>query len=458
MSSPTGLWKSWEGRVVDEKFPLRQWLGSSDHSAVFLTGRTGSGSQKAVIKVIPAQGLDEDAQLSRWASAAKLSHPHLIHLFECGRSVIDGTRLLYVVMEYAEENLAEILPLRPLSAEEVSEMLPPAAEALAYLHQSGFAHGRIRPSNIMAVDNQLKISADGLAKTGDHTVGRSPSAYDAPELASSGLSPAADVWSLGVTLVAVMTQHEPTAKNVNQVFVPVPETIPQPVRGIALRCLPVDPQQRCTVADILSQLRTPSLPRKVPFEARAVEVKTAEQPVPQTASKRWIIIPVAVAALLLAVWAGSKFKAHPPAVPAAVSRPIVTPPPAEKPPQQSPAPSSEESSEKEKPAQTSVVRGSVRGSVLQQVLPDVSRNAQNTVTGHVKVSVQVSVDASGNVAEAKFTSAGPSKYFADRALAAARRWKFTPPQVDGQAAASEWILRFQFGRTGTQVQPSETNP
>lgn len=100
----------------------------------------------------------------------------------------------------------------------------------------------------------------------------------------------------------------------------------------------------------------------------------------------------------------------------------------------------------------------MRGSVLQQVLPDVSQNAQNTVTGHVKVGVQVSVDASGNVAEAKFVSAGPSKYFADRALAAARRWKFTPPQVDGQAVASEWILRFQFGRTGTEVLPAETRP
>jgi TonB family protein len=96
--------------------------------------------------------------------------------------------------------------------------------------------------------------------------------------------------------------------------------------------------------------------------------------------------------------------------------------------------------------------------VLQQVLPDVSRGAQNTITGHVKVSVQVSVDASGSVSEAKFVSPGPSKYFADRSLAAARRWKFTPPQVSGQAAASEWILRFQIGRTDIQVFPAETKP
>ena len=96
--------------------------------------------------------------------------------------------------------------------------------------------------------------------------------------------------------------------------------------------------------------------------------------------------------------------------------------------------------------------------MLEQVSPDVSRSATNTIAGHVRVSVEVSVDASGNVSQAKLLSSGPSKYFAGRALAAAHRWKFAPPQVDGQAVASEWVLRFQFGRTDTQTFPSESKP
>jgi TonB family protein len=444
MTDSTGVWKNWEGRVVDDKFPLRQWLGGSDPSAVFLTERTGSGSQKSVIKLIPAEGLDEDAQLSRWASAAKLSHPHLIRLFESGRCTIDGTRLLYVVTEYAEENLAEILPLRPLSAEEVSEMLPPTAETLAYLHRSGFVHGRVRPSNIMAVDNQLKISADGIGKAGEHVKGRTPSAYDAPELAASGLSPASDVWSLGVSLVAVMTQKEPPARNVNQDYVAVPETIPQSVREIALRCLPVDPQQRCTMADILSRFQTPQLKGEHSANPKIFDARPPEQ-----RSNRRFVVPIVIVALVLVVWLGSRFMAHP-AVPAAETRPATAPPLADTPPAQSPAPFSE----KEKPAR----KGIARGGVLEQVLPDVSRSAQNTIQGHIKVAVHVSVDGSGNVSEAKFASAGPSKYFADRAMAAARRWKFTPPQVDGQAVASEWILRFQIGRDNINVVPAEINP
>ena len=56
----------------------------------------------------------------------------------------------------------------------------------------------------------------------------------------------------------------------------------------------------------------------------------------------------------------------------------------------------------------------------------------------------------------KLTSPGPSKYFANQALQSARRWKFKPPQTDGQPTASTWLLKYQFGRAGTEIIPSET--
>jgi TonB family protein len=448
MSDPTELWKKWAGRVVGGKFPLRQWLGGSDHSAVFLTEPTGNKSQRAAIKLISTQSLhhenlDETVQLSRWAGAARLSRPHLIRLLEYGRCQIDDTRLLYVVTEYAEENLAEILPLRPLSPEEASEMLPPAASALASLHLAGFVHGRIKPSNIMAVDNQLKISSDGLRKTGERSDGRVPSAYDAPEVASSGLSPAADVWSLGVTLLAVLNQKEPKLKEGGRESIVVPETIPQPLRGILRDCLKVDPRQRCTVGDILSRLQ-PQTVKDAPDVAQLVEAHLRRE----RTMKKMVVPIVVIATLFLAVWIGSRFMVHRAPVPAAENPPAKLP--ASIPEAQSPAPFSEGA----KPTK----KGIVKGTVLEQVLPDVPRSAQNTIEGRVKVSVQVSVDASGNVSDATLASAGPSKYFAKLALAAGRRWKFTPAQVDGQPVASEWILRFQFKQTSTQVFPAEIKP
>jgi TonB family protein len=91
-------------------------------------------------------------------------------------------------------------------------------------------------------------------------------------------------------------------------------------------------------------------------------------------------------------------------------------------------------------------------------MPDVSRGALNTVRGHIKVGVQVSVDTSGNVSQTHLISAGPSKYFANKALAAARGWTFTPPQTNGQASPSKWILRFQIARSSIQVFPAEIKP
>ena len=213
MSTLSELWKNWEGRVADGKFPLRQWLGGSDHSAVFLTERTGSGPQKAAIKLIPADSR-KAAQISLWADAAKLSHPHLIRLFEYGRCQIDDTRLLYVVMEYAEENLAEILPLRPLSPAEASADAAarggsPGLSSQVWIcarsHQTLEHHGGRRPvedfcrQTLQVRGAWRRAHTQRLRCAGDR---------------NGGLSPAADIWSLGVTLLAVLTQNEPNLKNV----------------------------------------------------------------------------------------------------------------------------------------------------------------------------------------------------------------------------------------------------
>jgi len=246
-----------------------------------------------------------------------------------------------------------------------------------------------------------------------------------------------------MTLVAVLTQKEPQVKSGKQGLVVVPETIPQPLREIARRCLQADPQQRCTLDEILSKTRPPASPGK-----DAARTKVAAAHTQRRRPKRWIIVPIVITALLLMALIGIKILGHQPAVPAAETR--AANPPASAPATQSPAPFSGNKN----PAQ----KGIVRSSVLQQVMPDVSRSAQNTITGRFRVSVQVEVDASGNVSEAKIVSPGPSKYFANHALAAARDWKFNPPQVDGRATRSEWILRFQFARANIQVFSAEIEP
>jgi TonB family protein len=91
-------------------------------------------------------------------------------------------------------------------------------------------------------------------------------------------------------------------------------------------------------------------------------------------------------------------------------------------------------------------------------MPDILPSARRTIHGKVEVRVRVTVDAGGAVANAAFDSRRDSKYFANKAIEAARNWKFKPPRVDGQAVASVWTLRFQFKRNGTEVTPLEVSP
>src|SRR3984893_14290811 len=166
-------WKRWEGRTVDRRFPLQSYLGGSGHSAVFLTVTqpSGSDSEKAAIKLIPAGAVDAKQQFLRWKAASELAHPNLIRILEAGRGELDSTELLYVVMEYAEENLAQILPERALTAEETRGMLPPILRALQFEHDKGFVHGHIQPSNILAVGDQVKLSSDALSMAGERNSG-----------------------------------------------------------------------------------------------------------------------------------------------------------------------------------------------------------------------------------------------------------------------------------------------
>jgi TonB family protein len=449
MSKPEE-WRKWEGRVVDGKFPLRQWLGGSDHSAVFLTERPGQ-PQKAAIKLIAADA-EAERQLSRWRAASRLSHPHLMRIFEAGRCQIDGEPLLYLIMEYAEEDLSQILPQRPLEPAEVTDLLPALLDALSYLHGRGFVHGRVKPSNVHAMGDLLKLSADEIVSVTEPHPARRRDVYDAPETASGIVSPAGDVWSIGVALVAALAQNVSflgsTSEEANGATTqrdPDPQhSVPQPFRGIARECLHLDPKRRCSIAEIQARLQPAG--RSVPAEPEA-------PPVVKRPTKRgpiFVALLVAVVVVGFVVFHSRGKNAGAPATatseqPTLQSAPEAAPAPAAKPPVQQPMPMPTSTPQAPKNA------GPTRGEVAHQVLPDVPQSARNTITGTIKINVQVEVDSSGKVISAKLTHSGPSQYFARLALKAAQQWEFSPPAADGAPAASAWNIQFRFKRTSTQA-------
>src|SRR5580692_9863287 len=111
--------KEWERRIVNGVYPLRRFLGRSSRSVVFLTECKEQGVAQAAIKIMPAIPALTEAQLEHWRKAATLSHPHLIRLLDSGRCQLGGHNFLFVVTELAEQNLAQILPGRALTLEEV---------------------------------------------------------------------------------------------------------------------------------------------------------------------------------------------------------------------------------------------------------------------------------------------------------------------------------------------------
>ena len=248
-------WKQWEGQTVDGKFVLRQFRASTDHSGVFLTQLAAPSFANAILKFISGNGSAAEARLAAWKRAAQLSHKNLLAIHDCGRCALSGQSLLYVVMEYAEENLAEILPQRALSPEEARDVLDPALDLLVYLHAKGLAHGHLKPSNFLATQDCLKLSSDSLATIGSiNELSRTRDVYDAPEIPSATLTPKADVWSLGVTLFEALTQRTPEPPQDRLADLAIPGGLPELFRDIVSHSLRRQPEHRWSVAEIAARV------------------------------------------------------------------------------------------------------------------------------------------------------------------------------------------------------------
>jgi len=386
--------------------------------------------------------------------------------------------------------------------------LPPALDALTYLHGKGRVHGHFKPANILATGDQVKISIDAVSAMGEMPV--QPSAYDAPEIAKTGFSTQGDICSLGMTVVEALTQRLPVIPQNVSDDPELPDSLPQPFLDIARECLRRQPRRRTTIADISARLRTPaSVPRR-PMTAPE-PVARAKAPVTQKAPAKaqkaptnWrsavpaaVLIGLALVVIFIAPRLLNRLQgqsagaaAVEPSTSAATAPVVATPaseagsataPSAAAPTEAAPptenseatpssAPKGADESSKDKtavspapppppqpaPPAVATTRPTSSGDVLQQVLPDVPQRALDTIQGTVRVGVRVQVDASGNVTDTSLDSPGPSKYFANLAVNAAQKWKFSP-MADG-SSTREWVLRFQFRQDGPKATPSPVHP
>ncbi|HZE45221.1 MAG TPA: TonB family protein [Steroidobacteraceae bacterium] len=432
------IWTKWESQIVNGLFPLRRFLGRSNHSVVFLTEFRAQNLSKAAIKLVPADPALDEAQLSRWQRMAALSHPHLVRILDSGRCKLGGHPFLFVVMEYAEQTLAQILPHRPLTPDEVREMLIPTLGALAYLHRKNLVQGQLKPTNFLVVNDQLKLASDTIRPAGDPaTVMVKPSVYDPPEAKNGAIEAAGDVWGLGITLVEALTQNPAAALGESS----------DALTGAVRRCLSPNPAARPSIFDLQAQFSPASAPAPAPASSAPrlpADLKALSQAAPAASpSKARLLVPaIAVSVIVLvAIWAGMRpFR----------SRPNATPPTSSTAQSASPQSVSPAAS-----SQSSGAPVSSAAAVLHQEIPALSRGTRDNIRGQIKVAVLVTVDRSGNVIGQTVENRGSSRYFARASLEAAKKWRFAP--ADSQDSR-QWLLQFEFSRSGAAGQAIPRTP
>ncbi|MFB7447002.1 protein kinase [Streptomyces sp. NPDC056194] len=205
--------------LVADRYRLHVCIGRGGMGEVWQATDEVLGRPVAV-KLMLAQAADPSAG-DRFRleaqTAARLSHPHVVGVFDFG--TWDGK--LFLVMELVEGDSLAGSPSNPLvlPAERAAVVAAHAAAGLAAAHRQGVVHRDIKPGNLL-------IDGEGTVKLADFGIARfvdDPSAaltttgqivgtglYLAPERAlGQPASPASDVYSLGCVLYQLLTGRPP---------------------------------------------------------------------------------------------------------------------------------------------------------------------------------------------------------------------------------------------------------
>jgi serine/threonine protein kinase/outer membrane protein assembly factor BamD (BamD/ComL family) len=252
------------------RYEIVRELGKGAMGVVYLAKDPLIGRLVALKTIRRAQGDDEDTKefqqrFIREAQAAGiLNHPAIVTVHDIGQDEPSATS--FIAMEYVEgSNLKEILSQgRPLSFDEIGDIIAQVADALDFAHSKGIVHRDVKPANIILVDgNRAKITDFGIAKIASGgnltTTGQflgTPN-YMAPEqIRGAPVDGRTDIFSLGICLYECLTRRKPfggesltsiSYKIVHEPFPPIHEINPQIPDGyeeVVALALAKDPTKR----------------------------------------------------------------------------------------------------------------------------------------------------------------------------------------------------------------------
>ena len=240
-------------------------LGSGSSAKVKLA-RNVNTNQQVAIKVLKKENLKNRPNLFKKlqreiALMSLFEHPHILRLYE----VFESERHLHIVLEFAEnrELFDMLVERKRIPESEGMELFRQIIYALEYLHQHGICHRDLKPENILLdANNNIKIADFGFARWMKSNVAKTSCGsphYAAPEVirAQPYSGKAADVWSAGVILYAMLAGRlpfdDPALRNLLLKIKKGEFDMPQfddDIQNLIYRMLVVDPTKRITIEEI----------------------------------------------------------------------------------------------------------------------------------------------------------------------------------------------------------------
>jgi eukaryotic-like serine/threonine-protein kinase len=207
------------GEVIDERYRIEEVIGRGGMGTIVRAHQLSLGRDVA-IKLLHADTSDDDALVKRFLRevdlAKSLTHPHIIRYFDFGRT---SRGKLYLAMELLDghELRQEIDLAGPFEVGRATEITLQVLDGLSAAHARSVLHRDIKPRNLFLQPSRrgdfVKILDFGIAKSlrGSGTrltqTGAAPGtpSYMAPEmLTSSDLTPAADLYAVGLVYLEML--------------------------------------------------------------------------------------------------------------------------------------------------------------------------------------------------------------------------------------------------------------
>lgn len=199
-------------------------LGHGGMGAVYLGERADAQYQKRVAIKLIKRGMDTDSVIRHFRNErqilANFDHPNIARLLDGGAN---EKGLPYCVMEYVEGiPIDKYCDAHRRSIRERLKLFREVCAAVSYAHRHGVIHRDIKPSNILiSSDGVPKLLDFGIAKALQQSDGSEATAtmtldrpmtpeYASPEqVRGERVTPATDIYSLGVVLYQLLTGEQP---------------------------------------------------------------------------------------------------------------------------------------------------------------------------------------------------------------------------------------------------------